>query len=107
MTTNAQLAGKRMRNHFRRLVTVPQFGAVVDCVFELSPRRTDPAFAELCIVDSRLIFARAEGEQNFRHFVGRRDQLTIDLLGLVRHLGLGADERAYVQSRIDAIPTRQ
>jgi hypothetical protein len=55
-------------------------------------------------VNSQLVFARAEGETAFRYFVGRLDQLSIDLLGFVTHLGLGPDERAYVQARIAAIP---
>ena len=96
----------RIRSHFKRLIAGPQFTAVVDCVFDLVPRRTEPAFAELRVVDDCLVFARARGEKHFRHFVGRHDRLALDLLGFVTHLGLGADERAYVQSRIDAIPSR-
>jgi hypothetical protein len=99
-------AGRRMRGHFRRLVTAPQFAAVIDCVFDLEPKRTEPAFAELCLVDGRLVFARAEGEKSFRHFVGSRDQLAVNLLGFVTHLRLGAPERAYVLDRIEAIPSR-
>ena len=98
------MASRRMRGLFRRLAAAPQFAAVVDCLFDITPRRTEPAFAELCIVDERLVFARAQDEQLFRHFVGRRDQLAVDLLGFVTHLRLGADDRAYVQGRIDAIP---
>jgi len=94
-----------MREHFRRLATTPQFAAVLECVFDLRPRRTKRAFAELCLIDGRLLFARAEGDTTFRHFVGRRDQLEVNLLGFVTHLGLGEDERAYVLARINAIPT--
>jgi hypothetical protein len=105
-TTQAEIAGRRMRAHFRRLVASPQFAAVIDCVFDLHPKRTSPAFAELCLVNGRLIFARAEGEKTFRHFVGRRDQLAANLLAYVTHLKLGEPDREYVLSRIDAIPTR-
>jgi hypothetical protein len=104
--STAERAGRRMRGHFRRLATTPQFAAVVECVFDLRPRRAKRAFAELCLLDGRLLFARAEGDTTFRHFVGRRDQLEINLLGFVTHLGLGEDERAYVLGRIDAIPVR-
>ncbi len=104
--STAEAAGRRMRAHFRRLATTPQFAAVVECVFDLRPRRTKRAFAELCLLDGRLLFARAEGDTTFRHFVGRRDQLEINLLGFVSHLGLGEDERAYVLGRIEAIPVR-
>jgi hypothetical protein len=102
----AELAGRRMRGHFGRLVAPPQFAAVVDCVFDIQPRRTSPAYVELCVVDDRLLFARAEGDDTFRHFVGLREQLALNLVGFVRHLGLGEPDRAYVQSRIDAIPSR-
>ena len=101
---SAEVAERRVRGHFTKLVTANQFAAVIDAVFDLWPRRTSPAFAELCIVNSQLVFARAEGETAFRYFVGRLDQLSIDLLGFVTHLGLGDDERAYVQARIAAIP---
>lgn len=101
-----EIAGQRMRRHFARLATGAQFAAVVDCVFDISPRRTAPAFAELCTVGDDLMFARTHGETAFRHFVGRREQISVDLLGLVTHLRLGDDERAYVQDRIDAIPAR-
>jgi hypothetical protein len=99
-------AGRRMRGHFKRLVAAPQFAAVVDCVFDL-PRRTTPAFAELCLVDGRLVFARAAGEDTFRHFVGRRDQLAARLLAFVTHLHLGEPDRDYVLGRVDAIPSRR
>lgn len=104
--STAERAGRRMRDHFRRLATTPQFAAVVECIFDLRPRRTKRAFAELCLVDGELLFARAEGDSAFRHFVGRRDQLEANLLGFVTHLGLGEDERAYVLGRINAIPMR-
>jgi hypothetical protein len=102
----SQVAAGRVRYHLSRLQTAPQFAAVLDCLFDLSPRRTDPIFEELAIVDDRLVFARATGERTFRHFVGRRDQLVINLVGFVKHLGLGNQEREYVISRIDGIPRR-
>ena len=102
----AQALTGRLRYHLARLHTAPQFAAVLDCLFDLTPRRTDPMFEELVIVDDRLIFARASGERSFRHFVGRRDQLTINLVGFVRHLGLGTQTREYVLSRIESIPRR-
>jgi hypothetical protein len=95
-----------MRYHLARLHTAPQFAAVLDCLFDLSPRRTDPTFEELVLVDERLIFARAAGEKSFRHFVGRRDQLIINLVGFVKHLGLGTSEREFVLSRVESIPRR-
>ena len=104
--TAKQAASRRIRGHFKRLASAPQFAAVIDCFFDLQPRRTRPAFAELCLIDGRLVFARAQGEETFRHFVGRRDQLAINLVGLVTHLRLGADEHEYVLSKIDAIPLR-
>jgi hypothetical protein len=96
----------RVRYELSRLQTGPQFAAVLDCLFDLVPRRTDPIFEELVLVDDRLVFARATGERSFRHFVGRRDQLVINLLGFVKHLGLGTLEREFVLNRIDAIPRR-
>lgn len=104
--SQTQLVPGRMRYHLSRLHTAPQFAAVLDCLFDLTPRRTDPIFEELVIVDDRLVFARASGEQTFRHFVGRRDQLVINLVGFVKHLGLGTNEREYVLSRVDGIPRR-
>jgi hypothetical protein len=101
-----EVAGRRMRGHFKRLAAPPQFGAVVDCVFDLYPKRTSPVFEELCVVDGRLIFARAVGDESFRYFVGSRDQLAINLLGFVKHLGLGEDDRNYVLGRIGDIPRR-
>jgi hypothetical protein len=102
----SQAAVGRVRYHLSRLQTAPQFAAVLDCLFDLSPRRTDPIFEELAIVDGRLVFARATGERTFRHFVGRRDQLVINLVGFVKHLGLGNEEREYVLGRVDGIPRR-
>jgi len=106
--TTAETQGRidALRYKLSRLHTAPQFAAVLDCLFDLTPRRTDPIFNELVIVDERLVFARAAGERTFRHFVGRRDQLVINLVGFVRHLGLGTLEREYVLSRIDAIGRR-
>ena len=104
--SQTQLVPGRMRYHLSRLHTAPQFAAVLDCLFDLTPRRTDPIFEELVIVDDRLVFARASGEHTFRHFVGRRDQLVINLVGFVKHLGLGTNEREYVLSRVDGIPRR-
>jgi hypothetical protein len=101
----AEEATRRMRHHFSRLQTSPQLAAVIDCLFDL-PRRTQPAYAELALLDDRLIFARAENEKTFRHFVGRRDQLTTNLLGFVTHLKLGTGEREYVLSRLESIPSR-
>ncbi len=101
----AEEATRRMRHHLSRLQTSPQFAAVIDCLFDL-PKRTEPAFAELAILDDRLIFARAENEKTFRHFVGRREQITNNLLGFVGHLGLGTVEREYVISRIESIAPR-
>ena len=103
---SADLAVRRMRTHLAKLHTSPQMAAVIDCLFDL-PRRTDPAFDELVLVDDRLLFARASGEKSFRHFVGRRDQLAVNLVGFVKHLNYGTTEREYVLSRIDAIPRRK
>jgi hypothetical protein len=104
--SQSQAAVARMRYHLSRLHTAPQFAAVLDCLFDLNPRRTDPIFEELVVVDDRLVFARASGERGFRHFVGRRDQLIINLVGFVKHLGLGASEREFVLSRVESIPRR-
>ncbi len=102
-TSSEALATGRMRYHLSRLQTRPQLAAVLDCLFELAPKRTEPALAELALVDERLVFARAQGDAEFLHFVGRTDELLADLLGLVRHLKLGADERAYVLRRVATI----
>jgi hypothetical protein len=101
-----QAAIERMRYHLSRLQTAPQFAAVLDCLFELQPRRTEPVFDELVLVDDRLLFARAAGETTFRHFVGRHDQLVVNLVGFVKHLRLGAHEREFVLSRVEGIPRR-
>jgi hypothetical protein len=95
-----------MRYELSRLQTSPQLAAVLDCLFELEPRRTEPAIAELTLVDDRLVMARAEGEPNFRHYVGSREELAINLVGFVKHLGLGLTEREYVLSRVQSIGTR-
>ncbi len=100
-------ASQRMRYHFSRLQTAPQLSAVLDCLFELAPCRTNPSIAELALVDDRLIFARLDGESSFRYFVGRREELVVNLVGFVKHLKLGNVEREYVLSRIDSIPRRR
>ncbi len=102
----AQESIERLRYALSRLHTAPQHTAVLDCLFNLYPRRTDPIFEELVVVDDRLIFARAAGETTFRHFVGRREALVLNVLGFVKHLGLGEREREYALSRIDGIPRR-
>jgi len=104
--TKTELLIQRLRWHVSRLQTAPQFVAVLDCLFEIRPSRTSPAFEELTIVDDRLIFARARGERTFRYFVGRRDQLLINILGLIKHLGLGVVEREYAISRVEGIKRR-
>jgi hypothetical protein len=104
--SQTELASQRMRYHFSRLQTTPQFAAVLDCLFGLEPRRTEPSIAELALVDDRLVMARAEGEANFRHYVGSREQLAINLVGFVKHLGLGLNEREYVLSRVAGIARR-
>jgi hypothetical protein len=97
------LATRRVRYHASRLQTSPQFGAVLDVLFDL-PRRTEPGFAELVLADGRLLFARTAGEQEFGHYCGRREELVDNLAGWCRHLGFGADECAYVFARVDGIP---
>lgn len=92
-----------MRYHLSRLATAPQFMAVLDCLFELAPRRTDPVFEELVLLDERLVFARMAGDESFRYYVGSRDELVVNLVGFVRHLGLGTIEREYVISRVESI----
>jgi hypothetical protein len=101
-----QAAIERIRYHLSRLQTAPQFAAVLDCLFELKPNRTEPTFEELVLVDDRLLFARASGETTFRHFVGRRDQLILNLVGFVKHLGFGTQEREFVLSRVEGIARR-
>lgn len=100
-------ASQRMRYHFARLTTAPQLTAVIDCLFELSPARTDPAFAELIVLDDQLVFARVAGEPTFHHYVGRREELVVNLLGFVKHLDLGETERDFVLAKIDAIERRR
>jgi hypothetical protein len=104
--SHTELAIQRIRWHVSRLQTAPQFAAVLDCLFALHPTRTSPSFAELTVVDDRLVFARAEGEHTFRHFVGRYDQLVVNLVGLVRHLRMGMNEHEYVLARVASIPRR-
>ncbi len=107
MATSAEvLATSRMRYHISRLQTRPQLAAVLDCLFDIVPKRTEPALAELALVDEKLVFARAAGDADFLHFVGRTDDLLVDLLGLVSHLKLGAEERSYVTRRVAAIAAR-
>jgi len=103
--SKAELATQRMRYQLSRLQTSPQFAAVVDFLFDLEPR-TEPKIAELAVVDDRLIVARAVGDVAFRHYLGSRRQLEVNLVGFVDHLRLGEPEREYVLSRIDAIPAR-
>jgi hypothetical protein len=103
---SADLAARRVRYQLARLQTTPQLTAIIDCLFDL-PRRTEPAFDELMMVDERLLFARASGDESFRHFVGRRDQLTTTLMGFLRHLHFGSAERSYVRNRIEAIARRR
>jgi hypothetical protein len=104
--SQAQAVTGRLRYQLSRLHTAPQFAAVLDCLFDLTPRRTDPIFEELVVVDDRLVFARASGERTFRHFVGRQDQLIINLVGFVKHLGLSIVEREYVLDCVENIPRR-
>jgi hypothetical protein len=101
--SKAELASQRMRYHFSRLQTSPQFAAVVDFLFDLQPR-TEPAIAELAILDDRLVVARVVGDMSFRHYVGTRNELAINLIGFVDHLRLGRQEREFVLGRLDAIP---
>jgi len=102
-----QVAIEKLRYSLSRLHTAPQHTAVIDCLFNLEPRRTNPIFEDLVLVDDRLIFAKAKDEKTFRHFVGRREALVLNLLGFVQHLGLGAIEREFVLSRIDGISRRK
>ncbi len=104
--SQADLATNRMRYQISRLQTRPQLAAVLDCLFEIVPKRTDPVLAELTLVDEHLVFARATGEAAFKHFVGRTDELLSELLGLVRHLKLGDVEREYVMRRVAKIARR-
>jgi hypothetical protein len=92
-----------VRRHVARLQTSPQFTAVLDVLFELPPR-TAPAFAELVLVDGRLLFARPKGEFDFCFYCGPREELFANLAGLCRHLRLGGDERAYVLDRLERVP---
>ena len=103
----AEKSIERLRYALSRLHTAPQHTAVLDCLFNLCPRRTDPVFEDLVVVDDRLVFARSAGESTFRHFVGRREALVLNVLGFVQHLGLGEREREYALSRIDGIPRRR
>jgi len=100
-------ASQRMRYHLARLQTAPQLTAVIDCLFEIAPCRTQPAFADLVVIDGSLLFARKNGEPGFIYFVGRLDELVINLVGYVKHLGFGTIEREYVLSRIESIPRRR
>ncbi len=104
--SKAELAIQRTRYQLSRLQTSPQFAAVLDCLFDLEPRRTEPAIAELAVVDERLVVARAYGETSFRHYVGTSDQLAMNLLGFVKHMRLGLTEREYLLGRVEAIPHR-
>ncbi len=101
--SEAELATSRMRFHISRLQTRPQLAAVLDCLFDLDPKRTEPVIEELVLVDEKLVFARAQGEETFGHFVGRTDELLSDLLALVRHLKFGPAERDYVLTRVASI----
>jgi hypothetical protein len=101
--SEAELATSRMRYHISRLQTRPQLAAVLDCLFDIDPKRTEPIIEELALVDEKLVFARAQGEEAFSHFVGRTDELLSDLLGLVRHLKFGAAEHDYVLTRVASI----
>ena len=101
--SEAELATSRMRFHISRLQTRPQLAAVLDCLFNLDPKRTEPVIEELALVDEKLVFARAQGEEGFVHYVGRTDELLSDLLGLVRHLKFGPAEREYVLNRVASI----
>jgi hypothetical protein len=99
----AEAVARRVRYNVARLQTGPQFAAVLDAIFDVQPRRTDPGFVELVLVDDRLLFARGEGECSFKHFVGPLDELIINLAGFCRHMKYGPEERAYVLGRVDAI----
>jgi len=103
--SKTDLATQRMRYHLSRLQTSPQFAAVIDFLFDLEPR-TEPKIAELALVDERLIVARAVGDPTFRHYLGSRRQLEVNLVGFVDHLRLGPSERECVLARIDSIPNR-
>lgn len=100
-------ASQRMRYHFARLQTAPQLTAVIDCLFEIAPARTKYVFDGLVIVDDCLVFARVAGDTTFKHYVGRRDELIVNLVGFVTHLGFGTLEHEYVLSRIEGIPRRR
>jgi hypothetical protein len=93
--SSSKLATSRVRYQVSRLQTRPQLAAVLDCLFELDPKRTSPILVELALVDERLLFARAEGDATFKHFVGRTDELTSELLGFARR------SRARVHQRED------
>ncbi len=105
-TSSEALATSRMRYHISRLQTRPQLAAVLDCLFDIVPKRTEPALDALALIDDKLVFARARGDSEYLHFVGRTDELASDLLGLVRHLKLGADERAYILRQLGTITSR-
>jgi hypothetical protein len=93
----------RVRREVAALATPPRLTAALDALLEITPRRTEPAFAEIAACEE-LVFARAESRPTFEYYVGHRDVLAAKLRDIANYLELGRAERAFLLTRLYAIP---
>jgi hypothetical protein len=82
--------------------TSAQLTAVLDALLDIHPRRTALDIEEFAVVDG-MLFARAAGEGDFRHYLGPRVKLieTLDRLTLSR--AISPRERAYLIEKLGAV----
>jgi hypothetical protein len=93
----------RVRREVAELATPPRLTAALDALLGITPRRTEPAFAEVAACEE-LVFARAESRATFEYYVGHRDVLAAKLRDIANYLELGRAERAFLLARLYTIP---
>jgi len=94
---------QRLRREVLSLESTPQLTAALDVLIGIEPRRTEPAFAELAVLDE-MVFARARTREDFEYFLGHRDHLADRLRDVANYLELGRAERELLVTRLAHVP---
>jgi len=81
----------------------PKFMAILDCLLDVEPRRTDPGLVSLVITSDGGLLGQPSGHVGYNDFIGNESDLFYNLQGVAEVAELTDDEWDWLVERAEAL----
>ncbi len=81
----------------------PMFMAILDCLLDVEPRRTDPGLVSLVITSDGGLLGQQADHVGYNDFLGSKSDLYYNIDGISEVAELTNEEYDWLQERVEAL----